>query len=57
MNTIVRNDVIEIAGPYCLVPATPRGRALHTLDWFMNGKPVLNDHDDPNLKVQDVRGR
>jgi hypothetical protein len=57
MNTIVLNDVIKADGPYCPVPATPRGRALHTVDWFLNGKPTLNNHDEPRIKVQDVRGR
>ncbi|MDX5151238.1 MAG: hypothetical protein R3188_02075 [Acidiferrobacterales bacterium] len=57
MNTIVMNNVIEADGPYCPVPTTPRGRALHTVDWFLNGKPTLNNHDEPSIKVQDVRGR
>jgi hypothetical protein len=33
------------------VPMTPRGRALYTVDWFLNGKPVLRNHDNPNLKL------
>lgn len=28
-------------------PTTPRGRALFTVDWFLNGKPVLRNHDHP----------
>ena len=36
-----------------LVPHTPRGRALHTVDWFLNGKPVLRNHDNPKLKLKD----
>ena len=23
------------------IPVTGRGRALYTIDWFINGKPVL----------------
>ena len=33
------------------VPVTPRGRALHTIDWFLNGKPVLRNHDNPHVKL------
>jgi hypothetical protein len=33
------------------VPGTGRGRALYTVDWFLNGKPVLRNHDNPNLKL------
>jgi len=57
MSTIAMNDMIEADGPYCLVPATPRGRALHTVDWFLNGKPTVNNHDKPGIKVQDLRRR
>ena len=34
------------------LPTTPRGRALYTIDWFMNGRPVLNNHDNPNLTLK-----
>lgn len=27
------------------VPATPRGRALFTIDYFLNGRPTTDDHD------------
>ena len=27
------------------VPVTARGRALYTIDCFLNGKPVLRNHD------------
>ena len=37
------------------VPTTPRGRALFTIDWFLNGKPVLRNHDD--VKQTLTRGR
>jgi len=33
------------------VPTTPRGRALYTVDWFLNGRPVLRNHDNPSLKL------
>ena len=35
------------------IPTTPRGRALHTVDWFLNGKPVLRNHDNPIHKLTD----
>jgi hypothetical protein len=35
------------------IPQTPRGRALFTVDWFLNGRPVLRDHDNSRL---DIRG-
>jgi len=57
MSTIAMKDMIEADGPYCPVPATQRGRALHTVDWFLSGKPTLNNHDEPGTRVQDVRGR
>ena len=34
------------------LPTTPRGRALHTIDWFLNGKPVLRSHDNPQLDLR-----
>jgi len=34
------------------LPASPRGRALFTVDWFLNGKPVLNNHDNPGLTLR-----
>ena len=33
------------------IPTTPRGRALYTVDWFLNGKPVLRNHDNPQLSI------
>lgn len=33
------------------LPTTPRGRALFTVDWFLNGKPVLRNHDNPQLSI------
>ena len=35
------------------LPTTPRGRALYTVDWFLNGAPVLRNHDNPNIKLID----
>lgn len=40
---------IERNKPY--LPTTPRGRALYTIDWFLNGNPVLRNHDNPQLSI------
>ncbi len=34
------------------LPTTGRGRALYTVDWFLNGKPVLRNHDNPCLSLR-----
>ena len=41
--------ITEKKEPY--IPTTPRGRALYTVDCFMNGKPVLRNHDNPQLSI------
>ena len=33
------------------LPVTPRGRALHTVAWFLNGNKTQNNFDHPNLSV------
>lgn len=33
-------------------PATGRGRALYTTDWFCHGKPILSNHDNPRLLLR-----
>lgn len=33
------------------IPQTPRGRALYTIDYFLNGRPVLDNHDHPRLTL------
>lgn len=35
-----------------IMPVTRRGRALHTIDWFSNGKPVLQYHDNTLLTLE-----
>ena len=37
------------------LPVTPRGRALYTVDWFANGKPVLRHHDIAQTRVRQVQ--
>jgi hypothetical protein len=36
------------------IPSTPGGRALFTVDWFVNGKPVLRNHDDSGQSLVNV---
>jgi hypothetical protein len=36
------------------VPVTKRGRALYTMDWFINGKPVLQYHDNSLLTLERI---
>ena len=56
MSTIVIEEMFEVAGPYCPVPATPRERALHTVNWFLTGDQTLS-HYSLGLKVRDLRRR
>lgn len=57
MSTIAIKDMIETTRKAFAVPVTPRGRALHTVDWFANGKRTFSDYDDPRIKVKDIGGR
>ena len=34
-------------------PVTARGRALYTIDWFLNGMPATVDYDNPQSRIQD----
>jgi hypothetical protein len=45
MNTSTLKALDIIHNQARSLPVTPRGRALHTVDWFLNGKPVLRKHD------------
>lgn len=49
MNTQVLSTTIR-AGSTTTIPKTPRGRALHTIDWFLNGKPVMRNYDDNSIQ-------
>jgi len=33
------------------LPNSARGRALFTIDWFLNGSPLLRDHDNQRATV------
>jgi len=57
MSTIAIDDMIETTRKAFKLPVTERGRALRTLDWYMNGRRTVDNYDDPNLKVQHLRGR
>ena len=38
-----------------VMPTTSRGRSLYIVDCFLNGRPLLHNHDNPQLSVKDVR--
>lgn len=57
MNSTAIKEMIETTRSYFNVPVTPRGRAIHTVDWFMNGERTRSNYDDTRIKMQDVRGR
>lgn len=35
-------------------PVTARGRALYTIDWFLNGRPATVDHDDLQSGIRSI---
>lgn len=35
-----------------VMPVTSRGRALHTIDRFLNGKPTSQNHDNTQLTLE-----
>lgn len=52
MNTSILKAQLTSERNISEIPCTPRGRALYTIDWFLNGKPVLRNHDNPQLRVK-----
>lgn len=32
---------------------SPRGRALYAVDWFLNGRPQLGNHDQASTRITD----
>ena len=52
MRTIALKTLTNIPGRKANVPTTPRGRALYTTDWFLNGKPVLSNHDNSRMTLR-----
>ena len=54
MNTLTSvSNLISKKADKVTIPQTGRGRALHTVDWFMNGKPVLRNHDKQRIHLRD----
>ena len=53
MNTLIFRLPVLAKKTSTGVPTTPRGRALYTTDWFLNGRPVLHNHDNPCLTLKD----
>jgi hypothetical protein len=36
------------------LPTSSRGYAMFTVDWFLNGHPVLHNHDNRQLTINDI---
>ena len=53
MKTIAIENPVYNSKQKTSIPVTPRGRALYTVDWFLNGKPVLSNHDNPRVTLRD----
>lgn len=51
MTTTILENPVKKQHPTRTVPVTPRGRALYTVDWFLNGRPVLSNHDNPRMTL------
>ena len=39
------------------IPVTARGRALRTVDWFLNGTPGKVFYDNPQLRIGNLNIR
>jgi|GEM_PF-3464022 hypothetical protein len=56
MSNMAIKNMIRTTRTHFQVPVTPRGRALHTVDWFMNGKPTRQDYDNAEISIKSLRG-
>jgi hypothetical protein len=36
------------------IPQSERGRALFTVDWFLHGHPVKENHDNASMTIRSV---
>lgn len=36
---------------------TSRGKALHTVDWYMHGKPSMEEYDNVNVKLKNLANK
>lgn len=52
MQTLTLNSRIKLNSRSIGIPITGHGRALYTVDWFLNGTPVLRQHDNPRLTLR-----
>lgn len=57
MKTITIETPISVRMDQAAIPVAPRGRALYTIDWFMNGTPTRSNHDDQPMTLQQVSPR
>ena len=54
MNTSTIAGTLSVTQKESTVPVTARGRALYTIDWFANGKPVLDSHDALQISITQI---
>lgn len=55
MNTaIIPPDLLFYKITGISLPLTARGRALYTTDYFLNGTPIYQSHDNTQLTVKNV---
>ena len=52
MRTLTLQQQTQYNRQKTTLPVTARGRALYTIDWFLNGKPVLQHHDNPCMTLR-----
>lgn len=51
MNTLTIESLAAPARITRDVPATARGRALYTVDWFLHGRVQARQHDQASLTL------
>ena len=52
MRTLTLQQQTQYNRQKTTLPVTARGRALYITDWFLNGKPVLQHHDNPRMTLR-----
>jgi hypothetical protein len=57
MNTIAINQQNVMHANENDIPATGRGRALYTVDWFLNGYVSRAQHDSFQVTLEDCSPR
>lgn len=52
MNTDTLKSLHSIYKQTAAIPQTARGRAMYATDSFLNGKPLMLNHDNPHLEIR-----